>query len=109
MKQWVTKANPWEPLDYDEDVTYAVRAFQNGTASAGQQKLLWAWLVDYACGRDDISFRPDDKGGQLATAFAEGKRYVGQQVRKHLDDRMTPPAKNVKPEEPKPNKRVKRK
>lgn len=106
-KQWVSKANPWEPSDYDENVTYAIRALHNGTANEGQQKLFWAWL-QYASGADDISFRPGE-GGERATAFAEGKRFMGQQVRKHLHPAMTPPALNAKPEPVKPKKQRKRK
>ena len=102
MKNWVSRKDPWEPADYDDNVTYAIRALHNGTANEGQQKLFWSWF-QYASGADDISFRPGE-GGERSTAFAEGKRFMGQQIRKHLHPAMTPPAKNVKPEVVKPKK-----
>jgi hypothetical protein len=91
--EWKAKANPWEPPAYDETVIYAVRAVHAGTANAAQQKLFWSWL-QYASGADDISFRPGD-AGQWATSFAEGKRFIGQQVRKLLHPSLTPPAMNA--------------
>lgn len=92
--EWISRANPWEPPQYDDDVIYAIRAFHSGSANEGQQKLVWRWF-QYACGSDDISFRPDDKGGQRATDFAEGKRFMGQQLRKFLHPAMTPAPLNA--------------
>jgi hypothetical protein len=90
QKPWIAKTHPWEPADYDDQVIYAVRALEKGVANDGQQKLFWAWL-QYMTGADDLSFRPGE-GGERATSFAEGKRFVGQQVRK-----MTSPLLNPKP------------
>jgi hypothetical protein len=53
-----------------------------------QQRLVWEWLM-FVTGQDDISFRPG-LDGQRETDFAEGKRFVGQQLRKMLDPVMTP-------------------
>lgn len=108
MKEWKSKANPWEPADYDENVTYAIRALHTGTANAAQQKTFWQWF-QYACGSDDISFRDDAHGGQRATDFAEGKRFMGQQIRKHLHPAMTPPAMNAVPQPKTAKKKNKRK
>jgi hypothetical protein len=104
MNVWRAKPNPWDPIDYNEDVTYAVRAIASGTANKGQQQLFWDWF-QHATGKDDISFRPGE-GGERATAFAEGKRFLGQQVAKHLHPLMTPKAMNApQPEKSKPQKK----
>lgn len=105
--EWKSKANPWEPADYDENVTYAIRALHTGTANTAQQQLFWRWF-QYATGADDISFRDEAHGGQRATDFAEGKRFMGQQIRKHLHPAMTPPAMNVVIPKPKPPKQKRR-
>lgn len=76
------------PPLYGDDVIYAVRNLCAGNATPGQQKLVWDWLA-YATGADDISFRPGPDG-ERATAFAEGKRFVGQQFRKMLSPELTP-------------------
>jgi hypothetical protein len=107
MNVWRAKQNPWDPVDYNEDVTYAVRAIAGGTANAAQQRLFWSWL-EFASGKDDISFRPGE-GGERATAFAEGKRFLGQQVAKHLHPLMTPKAMNAAPAPEKPKQKRKRK
>jgi hypothetical protein len=106
MTVWRAKQNPWDVIDYNEDVTYAVRAIAAGVANAAQQRLFWEWF-QFATGKDDISFRPGPDGA-IATAFAEGKRFLGQQVAKHLSPLMTPKAMNAPPVE-KPKKRGKKK
>jgi hypothetical protein len=72
----------------DGRVVYAVRALYDGKATDSQQRLVWEWLM-FVTGQDDISFRPG-LDGQRETDFAEGKRFVGQQLRKMLDPVMTP-------------------
>lgn len=37
---------------------------------------------------DDLSFRSDDHGGERDAAFAEGKRYVGLQMKKIIHTRL---------------------
>lgn len=39
------------------------------------------WILDGACNLYDLSYRPGP-GGERDTAFAEGRRFVGQQVLK---------------------------
>lgn len=72
----------------DGRVVYAIRALHDGKATDSQQKLVWDWLM-YVTGQDDISFRPGEDG-RRETDFAEGKRFVGQQIRKMLDPALTP-------------------
>lgn len=100
---WRPKQQPWMPADYNDNVIWAVRAVQEGVASAGQQRLMWEWLMYLSgcVGAGDLSYRPGE-GGERDTAFAEGKRYVGLQVRKMLLPELTPAAI---PREKQPNAR----
>lgn len=84
--QWRHKKHPWEPSEYSEEVIYAIRAMRDGTALPHQQQLAWKWLMFVTAagdGFDDLSFRPGSDGPR-ETDFAEGKRYVGLQLRKML-------------------------
>lgn len=55
----------------------ALKALKAGNANPEQQQRALGWLINTACGMDDLSFRPDS---ERTTAFAEGKRWVGLQV-----------------------------
>jgi len=84
--KWRHKANPYEPVDYDEMVVGALRAIATGTANAGQQATAWAW-IQYVTGVGeyaDLSFRPGGQDGERVTAFAEGRRFVGLQLLKMI-------------------------
>lgn len=61
-----------QPPDYTEAEVQAIRSVWNGKASARQQRMVCDWFMR-VCGKDDTSYRPQDS---LATAFAEGKRWV---------------------------------
>ncbi len=87
------------PPDYDDGVIYAIRAFKEGKANEGQQQHLWRWL-SYVCAADDyqdLSFRPGGEEGRRATDFAEGKRFVFQQIKKLLNPTYTPKKPTPKP------------
>ena len=99
---WLPKPLPWDPPNAGEQVVYAVRAFAQGKATDHQQRLLWEWL-GYVTGTgdawSDLSFRPGGEEGRRHTDFAEGKRFVGLQLRKQLHPSQTPlpkPAKEAK-------------
>ncbi len=90
---WLPAKRPWMPPAHDENIVYAVRAFAEGKASEGQQKMVWRYLM-YVTGASeefaDVSYRPDDMGGDRDTIFAEGKRFVGIMIRKLLRPELTP-------------------
>mgnify|MGYP003655178110 CR=1 FL=1 len=65
--------NPIERPDYTEFELQAIRALYNGTASSRQQIAILPYILR-AAGTHDLSYRPGDPH---ATAFAEGKRFVG--------------------------------
>lgn len=73
--------NPHAPAPYDRAVLNAVRAFMEGKANEGQQITVRDWLLHLVCRVDDMSYRPGADGDR-ATVFAEGKRYVANQLRK---------------------------
>lgn len=85
--KWRPSKLPWEPPHYDKDVLYAIRYLQMGKATESQQKLAWDYIMYVSGAGDefqDLSFRPDELGGERATNFAEGKRFVGMTLRKLL-------------------------
>lgn len=69
------------PAGYDESVVLAIRALVEGKASEGQQKAAIDWIIKDASRLYDMSYRPGDV---TATAFAEGRRFVGSQIVKML-------------------------
>ena len=98
MKELKPAPWPWDPAEYDEIVVYAVRALYEGTALPHQQKVVWEYvqyLAKSGDGHQDLSFRPGPDGPR-ATDFAEGKRFVGLQLRKMLRSEVTPKTTVVK-------------
>lgn len=109
-RRWLAKEQPWHPGDWDEDVLWATRAIETGKANEGQQKLFFEWLMYLTASVEayaDLSFRPGPEGVR-ATDFAEGKRFVGQQVRKMLADALTPPTTGAPVAPPAKKPRAKR-
>ena len=71
---------PWaEPLFEKADVI-AIQRVAAGNGEASHQQRVIDILVNKIAETYNLSFRPDDDGGERATAFAEGKRYVGSQL-----------------------------
>lgn len=75
------KPEPWKPADYDRADHVAVIALAAGTATPAQQHIAWAWIL-FASGVSDKSFRAGGLAGQRDTDFAEGKKWVGEQMLK---------------------------
>ena len=90
---------PWKPVEVNESPVVgpgflnkadaiAIKAMAEGEATADQQKrALEAIIYRIAC-CDDLSYRADDHGGERDGAFAEGKRYVGLQMKKLIHTRL---------------------
>lgn len=76
----VTPAGSW-----DGPVVAAIKAMAEGKARPDQQVRVLNFLLQDLCRTYDLSFRPDDMGGDRETAFAEGRRFVGLQLRRVLD------------------------
>lgn len=73
---------PVKLTDRDKDAAQALRDLAAGKADERQQLRAWAFIVERIAASDDLSFRPDDQGGARDTAFHEGRRFVGLQMRK---------------------------
>lgn len=71
------KVDPWKPPHYEIEDAGAIQALLRGDAAEHQQKRALAYIIETLCGTYDMSFRPT---GDRDTCFAEGKRFVGNQL-----------------------------
>lgn len=60
---------------------FAAQAVEKGVASEGQQVRFFN-LIHVLCETDRMTFWPGGEDGRRATDFAEGKRWVGLQLRR---------------------------
>lgn len=87
-----------EPLPWElggalaEADIYALQALAKGKASEGQQIRALEAIMDRICRRRRMSFFPGGHEGDRATIFAEGKRFVGDQLERLL--KMRPERSN---------------
>lgn len=72
---------PHLPPQYEVKHISAFQALERGEATDHQQKLALEWLILRASAVNDQSYWPDS---DRATAFAEGRRFVGLQIMKLL-------------------------
>lgn len=76
---------PWQiPLGIENADIFALQALERGTANAAQQKRAVAFIERKLCATDRMSFYPGGEDGKRASDFAEGKRWVGNQLRRLL-------------------------
>ena len=71
------KAQPHQRPDWLEADAQALRALMRGEATAHQQKRALDFIINEVAATYDMSYRPGDP---TATAFAEGKRFVGHTI-----------------------------
>ena len=71
---------PWRPPAYESADVSAIQALARGNASMDQQKRALAWIIESAAGTYEMSYRPGAGEGDRDTVFAEGRRFVGNQV-----------------------------
>ena len=67
---------PFRNARVTSDVAYAIRGLNAGEATPFQQKLALDWVINEVSRFYDLSFRDNQKHQD----FAEGKRYVAQQI-----------------------------
>jgi hypothetical protein len=73
---------PWQmPRIEDADI-FALQAVATGTANDAQQQRAFEYVVCALCDTDRMTFWPGGEDGKRATDFAEGKRWVGLQLRR---------------------------
>lgn len=65
---------------------YAIQALATGTATEDQQKRAFNCIVRELCGTYDMTFDPES---DRASAFNEGKRYVGRALVGILSTNLT--------------------
>ena len=82
------------PVAYDDATIYAVRAWRDGNADAGQQKIAFDWVVRALCRYPDQAFRLGGEDGRRATDFMEGRQFVGRSILKLLEPEVTPKPKS---------------
>ena len=69
--------DPWLPPSYTNRDAGCIQALARGEADADQQRHALKYIVETLCACYDASFRPES---DRATAFAEGRRFVGLQL-----------------------------
>ena len=84
IKTQLPQAQPWFPVEPTQVQARAIKAMATGEASEVQQKIAMAFIVNKLCAVEDMEFRPEEFGGDRASCFAGGKRFVGNQIRKWL-------------------------
>lgn len=67
----------WESAPFELPDAQALKALSNGEAEPQQQQRALRWIVHNVCRLNRLSYQPDS---DRATAFAEGRRFVGLQV-----------------------------
>ena len=76
----------YAPPDYTTEKAkggvFAIQAMATGKANEGQQKIALDFIINEICRTYDLSFRPEEKGGERETAFAEGRRFAGLLIEK---------------------------
>lgn len=79
--------NVLQTADFDKADAISLQAVAGGYADEHQQRRAMEWIIFKACSFNDISFRETDR----ETSFAEGKRFVAQQINALLthNTRMT--------------------
>lgn len=70
-------SEPWLPAHYDPPDVYAIQAVALGTATDAQQKRAMKWIIEALCDTYGMSYRPESVRD---SDFAEGKRFVGNQI-----------------------------
>jgi len=71
---------PWRPPAYEDADAIAIQALERGNANMDQQKRALAWIIEKAAGTYEMSYRPGAGEGDRDTVFAEGRRFVGNQI-----------------------------
>lgn len=75
-------STPWQLPKTEAADVFALQAVSKGIANEPQQKQAWDYIVRTLCETDRMTFWPGGEDGKRATDFAEGKRWVGVQLRR---------------------------
>lgn len=81
-KPKVQAAHPWQVPPTEPADVFALQALAKGIANQSQQQRAWDYITRVLCETDRMTFWPGGEDGKRATDFAEGKRWVGVQLRR---------------------------
>ena len=68
-----------EPVKYEPADVTAIQKCLDGTALPHEMQRAFKWVIEFAAGTYDQSYRPGVEG-QRDTDFAEGRRFVGNSI-----------------------------
>ena len=71
---------PWMPVVYTKADVAALQAMRRGEANADQQTRALEFILETISDRRGMSYRPGGLEGDRDTSFAEGRRFVGNQI-----------------------------
>lgn len=71
------RAPPYLRVDWEVADASALQALERGDASADQQRRALRWILKNAAIVQQVTFQPES---DRATAFAEGRRFVGLKI-----------------------------
>ncbi len=71
---------PWMAVNCTKAEVAALQALRRGEASPDQQLRALECIIGKISDRNGMSFRPGGLEGDRDTAFAEGRRFVGNQI-----------------------------
>jgi len=71
----------YSPSKYKAADVTAIQQLERGEANSDMQRRALNWIINEVCGTYDQSYR---EGDTHETAFAEGKRFVGNTLIKML-------------------------
>lgn len=77
VKSFAGKVPRWFRCDYEPGDAGAAKALLAGEATPEQQKRFMLWLVNNACGYNEVAWEPEN---ERATSFEAGRRFVAVQV-----------------------------
>lgn len=91
---------PWElphgfPSSEWTSEIASVQALERGDADEHQQRAAWKFIINVLANVDGMTFHPES---ERASAFAEGQRWVGRQMR--LIARLRPQGADSRGEPP---------
>jgi hypothetical protein len=88
--------HPWQFPKIESADVFAIQAVAKGIANGGQQQRALDYIVRVLCETDRMTFWPGGEDGKRATDFAEGKRWVGVQLRRI--EKLRPQHQDTAPE-----------
>lgn len=84
-------ANPSAAPILTPAIVAALKALSDGKANEGQQKTALEWILIEASGIREVSYQDGEK--PLATAFREGRRFVGLVIAGAIQARPVTPVR----------------